>query len=100
MQTNVSGFRRPIDHGLYGFGALPFADMLLLQKGDIFLGSPVSTFSMMIANVVALFGLKRGIDDTVVFWDSRPYYSDRDHLVIHGKNGEPDREECLEKRDD
>jgi len=87
-------YKRPIDHGVYGVGVLPFADMLLLQKGDLFIGSPVSTFSMMIANVVALHGLKKGFSGTSIYWDDRPYYSDAEHLVILGKDGAPDRHHC------
>jgi hypothetical protein len=91
---NVPVYKRPIDHGVYGVGVLPFADMLLLQKGDVFIGSPVSTFSMLIANVVALHGLKKGFSATSIYWDGRPYYSEADHLVISGKDGAPDRHHC------
>lgn len=50
---------------------MPFADLLLLQHGDVLFGAGVSTYSMMIANVVALQALKKGLEDSPIFWDGR-----------------------------
>lgn len=61
------------DHGSFGRGILPVADLILLQNGDIIVGSEQSTFSYMIANVVGVNGLKKGINSSPIYFWERPY---------------------------
>jgi hypothetical protein len=87
--TSTKVHYRPRDHGDYGTGILPFADFLLLQKGDILLGSGISTFSMLIANIIGLHALKKGYNHSPVYWDTNnhPHYFDENHqhLCVESK---------------
>lgn len=62
-----------LDHGPYGKGILPMADIILLQNGDVFLGSESSTFSFMIANVLSLHALKKGFNSSPIHFGTNPY---------------------------
>lgn len=56
------------DHTILGNGILPLADLLLLQHGDYFLGYSVSTYSVLVSNMIALQSLRKGIDDNILYW--------------------------------
>lgn len=66
-----SGFVNSVkfsDHGVFGNGILPFADAYLLQHGDFFIGTSVSSFSHMIASVVSFQALRKGISRSALWW--------------------------------
>lgn len=75
------------DHGKFGEGILPFADLYLLRHGDYFIGSNYSTFSHMIANIVALQGLRKGLNNPLIWVDIygkiNDYYSNIRYDASH-----------------
>lgn len=57
-----------LDHSPWGEGILPFADIALAQNADIFIGSRLSTFSHLIANIVSYQALRKNFQQSSLYW--------------------------------
>lgn len=66
-----------MDHGIWGKGLLPLADLHLLSHSDYFIGTYESTYSILAANEVSLNSLKKGITESPLVWITTEEYRRR-----------------------